>query len=156
MAKSTHSLLKLLTARLAAMAGLVGLGGLVGATTLYSSAFSRAAQPEQFEMHEEALSEAPGEQMLQKVLREGTTINKAPVTCRASGDRLQIMFSDYRRRMSVLENLAAQRILKAVIEDSHDTSWVVSGTVTEFKGRNYLLITRAQRGVNEPTAQHAL
>jgi hypothetical protein len=41
--------------------------------------------------------------------------------------------------------LASQRILKAVMNDASDSKWIVSGVVTEFQERNYLMLDRVSR-----------
>jgi hypothetical protein len=47
------------------------------------------------------------------------------------------------RRFTTLENLNLERVAR-VISDSPDTlEWTVSGTITEFQGANYLLLSRA-------------
>jgi hypothetical protein len=49
------------------------------------------------------------------------------------------------RQLLALENLASQRILKAVMNDASDSKWIVSGVVTEFQERNYLMLDRVSR-----------
>lgn len=80
-----------------------------------------------------------------KLLREGSLIHKVRVKCRAVGDNLFLEIREQNRTVAALQNLASQRILKSVVEDSADTAWMVSGVVTEFNQRNYLLIKHAQR-----------
>lgn len=43
------------------------------------------------------------------------------------------------------ENLMLQRIVEAVIEDSADDRWTISGEISEFRNQNRLLIHTAQR-----------
>jgi hypothetical protein len=45
--------------------------------------------------------------------------------------------------LKCLENLALERIARAIDESQGQRQWVVSGVVTEFKGGNYLLVTKA-------------
>ena len=40
------------------------------------------------------------------------------------------------------ENLALERIMQAVRADSSDKHWLVTGQVTEYRGRNYILLER--------------
>ncbi|GAB5401832.1 MAG: hypothetical protein Aurels2KO_00630 [Aureliella sp.] len=154
MANSTRISIELAPKRLIATGSILVLSGPLLALLLHCTALSQPC-PAQPPMQKDEMAEA-GAQMPQKLLREGTSIDNVLVTCRASGDSLLMEFPDFRRRMSALQNLASQRILKAVIEDAQDTAWVVSGKVTEFKGRNYLFITRAQRGVKEPMKKTVL
>jgi hypothetical protein len=43
----------------------------------------------------------------------------------------------------VLENLALQRVSQQLDENRGHRQWVVSGLITEFRGSNYLLVTKA-------------
>lgn len=43
----------------------------------------------------------------------------------------------------VLENLALQRIIQQLDDNRGQRQWVVSGLITEFRGANYLLVTKA-------------
>jgi len=81
------------------------------------------------------------------LLREGSEVVRALAKCRASGDKLVLEFRETGRMMAALENLAAQRVLKAVVEDPSNVEWIVSGSVTEFNGRNYLYLKQAKRGI---------
>jgi hypothetical protein len=82
----------------------------------------------------------------QKILREGTRIESSVCECRSDGNRLSIKLDNNESRSLIaLENLAAQRVLQAATEDSKDSSWSITGTVTEFQGRNYILLERVSR-----------
>ncbi len=83
--------------------------------------------------------------MPQKLLREGGQIEKTNVVVRATGERLSITLPDGERIVTALENLATQRILKAVIEDPNDNVWLIDGHITEFNDRNFIFLERAQR-----------
>lgn len=48
-------------------------------------------------------------------------------------------------RLRVLENLALQRVVSAITEDSNDVHWTITGTVTEFGNENWLLLTTILR-----------
>ncbi len=43
----------------------------------------------------------------------------------------------------VLENLALERINRELGQARGNLQWTVSGMVTEFRGNNYLLVTKA-------------
>jgi hypothetical protein len=43
----------------------------------------------------------------------------------------------------VLENLALERVANAIVDPRAPNRWLVSGTITEYRGLNYLLISRA-------------
>ena len=47
------------------------------------------------------------------------------------------------RRLVGLENLNLQRIIQEIEDGTGTSSWVVSGTITEFRGGNYILVSRA-------------
>jgi hypothetical protein len=110
--------------------------GLVGLTGL---SLVMAADPlQQTETDAKAIDEVT-------LLREGTRLVEEPAICRSSGDRLLITLGDNSTALVALENLAAQRILKAVLDDVGDDRWIVGGQITEFQERNYLLLDRVVR-----------
>jgi hypothetical protein len=43
----------------------------------------------------------------------------------------------------VLENLQLERILRTLAESRAQRQCIVSGVITEFRGANYLLVTKA-------------
>lgn len=90
--------------------------------------------------------QASGEQQTVQLLREGAKIIQQSVTCRASGDRLLVELPQTAAPLVALENLAAERILKAIQGDIGSDQWSVSGSITEFQGRNYILLDRVTRG----------
>jgi len=75
-------------------------------------------------------------------LREGTVLKNLAGTFKLAGDRITFCPSDQEAAFPVLENLALERIW-GMLESVGGRSWSVSGTVTEYRGRNYLLIDRA-------------
>ena len=77
-------------------------------------------------------------------LREGTRLTDELGTFQLSGDRIAFVpGGGAKDSLRVLENLALQRISFA-LDDSHGQGqWLVSGIITEYRGANYLLITKA-------------
>lgn len=75
-------------------------------------------------------------------LREGSVLKDLPGTFQSAGDRISFCPSDREAALPVLENLALERV-SGMLENAGGRVWSVSGTVTEFRGRNYLLISRA-------------
>lgn len=77
-------------------------------------------------------------------LREGTRLRDVTGRFRQSGDSLTFVDAD-NREISGLPNLNLERILRMLktVEEPESITWSVSGSITEFSGRNYLLITRA-------------
>lgn len=76
-------------------------------------------------------------------LREGTELTDALGTFRLTGDRATFTLADGSARFSGLENLTLERVANVIGGDPSPLEWVVSGVVTEYKGNNYLLVTRA-------------
>jgi hypothetical protein len=75
-------------------------------------------------------------------LREGSTL-EVQGSFKLTGDRIMFYPSADNRRLGTLENLNLERIGRMVSESPETLEWTVSGTVTEFQGANYLLVTRA-------------
>ena len=46
-------------------------------------------------------------------------------------------------RFIVLENLNLERIARVLGDDPDARQWSVTGSITEYRGGNYLLVTRA-------------
>jgi hypothetical protein len=75
-------------------------------------------------------------------LREGTTL-EVHGSFKQTGDRIMFYSAGDNRRLGTLENLNLERIARMVSESPDTLEWTVSGTVTEYQGANYLLVTRA-------------
>ena len=45
----------------------------------------------------------------------------------------------------VLENLALQRVVQVLEDNRGPRKWVISGLITEYRGSNYLLLTKVQQ-----------
>jgi hypothetical protein len=75
-------------------------------------------------------------------LREGSVLKNLPGTFQVAGDRITFCPSERDAAFPVLENLALERVW-GMLESVGGRLWSVSGTVTEYRGRNYLLIERA-------------
>lgn len=76
-------------------------------------------------------------------LREGTDLKDAVGSFRLTGDRATFILADGSARFGGLENLTLERVVNVLAGDPTPLEWIVSGHVTEYKGNNYLLITRA-------------
>jgi hypothetical protein len=76
-------------------------------------------------------------------VREGTELRDAPGTFRLTGDRATFILADGSARFGGLENLTLERVANVIAGDPSPLEWSVSGVVTEYKGNNYLLVTRA-------------
>jgi hypothetical protein len=75
-------------------------------------------------------------------LREGHVLTDVQGTFDTAGNRMQFRPADGSSSLRVLENLALERVTRILEETRSDRLWLVSGTVTEYRGENYLLITR--------------
>lgn len=80
-----------------------------------------------------------------KRLREGSRLIDAQGRFDSTGDRWAFYRADSDESFKVLENLALERINKVLEETraSDKPQWIVSGTMTEYAGSNYLLVTKA-------------
>ncbi len=76
-----------------------------------------------------------------KQLREGVVLDEQLGTFKTAGDRILFQLAGQGDELKVLENLALERIWK-MLNDTRGRQWSVSGTVTEYRGGNYLLIDR--------------
>ena len=88
-----------------------------------------------------ALGDA-GQQQEMPLLREGTELSDELGTFQMAGNRLSFEMTTQDVSLQVLENLALERIWKT-FDDANEHQWSVSGVVTEYRDRNYLLIHRA-------------
>lgn len=78
------------------------------------------------------------------LLREGSRMAQQECHCRVVGEQLLIENADG-HAFEALENLAAQRILTALQEDAGNNRWRITGSLTEFQGRNFLYIEHVSR-----------
>lgn len=82
----------------------------------------------------------------QTQMREGTELLDQAGYFRLTGTRVTFFYGEENDRLIGLENLNLQRIAQTISDNPANPSqlvWQVSGTVTEYQGDNYLLITRA-------------
>lgn len=77
-------------------------------------------------------------------LREGTRFTNRVGRFRMSGDSLLFIDED-NREIGGLPNLNLERVIRMLksVDEPEMILWSVSGVVTEFSERNYLLISRA-------------
>ncbi len=80
-----------------------------------------------------------------KLVREGARLESRLMLVRSAGDNLTLETEDEKQAFEALENLALERILQAVRADSQDKRWLVTGQVTEYRGRNFILLERVSR-----------
>ena len=104
-------------------------------STLNLLADSAAPQP--------ASASAPAEQKSAERQREGTRLIDQSGRFEFAGDQVAFFPADGKDSFRVLENLALERISRILSESRTKHDWTISGTLTEFRGGNYLLITKA-------------
>ncbi len=75
-------------------------------------------------------------------LRQGTELIDQPGTFRMTGDRVTFFTELGSGRFVVLENMALERVVRAIEDSPTPPEWLVSGVVTEFQSDNFLLIHR--------------
>ena len=76
-------------------------------------------------------------------LREGTRLTDINGRFEVAGDRVSFAATELAESLRVLENLALERIARILAENRASPEWTISGTVTEYNGANFLLLTKA-------------
>lgn len=77
-------------------------------------------------------------------LREGTKLIDVTGTFQAVGsDNISFLATGNKESYRILQNLALQRISQSLEDNRAPRQWIVSGTITEFRSANYLLVTKA-------------
>lgn len=81
---------------------------------------------------------------LQRRMREGTIITDSTGVFRQDGDGA-LFVTDDGWEFGSLANLNLERVVRVLksSDEPVEMRWSVSGTITEFSGRNFLLISRA-------------
>lgn len=78
-------------------------------------------------------------------VREGSVLPDLMGTFRIAGDRVQFIDHDGNRTFRCLENLMLQRVHQVIGDEPNETSWIVNGRVTEYRGENFLLVEMIRR-----------
>ncbi len=82
-------------------------------------------------------------QRSQTHFREGQRTGALRGHFKRFGGRFAFFTDDGRHRFGTLENLNLQRVVRVVTETPRTLHWNVSGVVTEYRGSNFLLLSRA-------------
>jgi hypothetical protein len=85
--------------------------------------------------------------------REGTRLVEVTGRFEAVGDRVKLVIANQSESMHVLENLALQRVSRVLAESQNSQQWIISGTLTEYNGTNYLLLTKAVQAGKSATKE---
>jgi len=108
-----------------------------------SAANPTGALPSATDAPPPAASPANGQSKPNERLRENTRLVDVAGTFQAiGGDSVAFQPAGGKDSLRVLENLALERISRS-LEDNRGSKWTVSGLVTEYRGSNYLLVTKA-------------
>jgi hypothetical protein len=82
-------------------------------------------------------------QTAQCQLREGLELVDQPGSFKMAGDRVVFFLAGDKQQLIGLENLNLERILRVLADNTDPLEWFVTGTVTECRGTNYLVVRRA-------------
>ena len=83
-------------------------------------------------------------------LREGSRLLDVVGKFKVAGEHVFFYPDDSSDSFRVLENLSLERVNQILGGSRESQQWVISGSVTEYNGANYLLVTKAvQGGKNE-------
>jgi hypothetical protein len=129
--------------RLAAAVVLAGATASIGAVPLAAQQAGDEAEIASMSASDGATTDDPAMSAALR-LREGTQLTDHLGYFRQSGESLTFVDNEG-RELGGLPNLGLERVgrmLKSV-EEPESITWSVSGMVTEFGGRNYLLVGRA-------------
>lgn len=76
-------------------------------------------------------------------IREGSKLVDQIGEFQKSGDQINFFAKQPHGALRVLENLALERVVRVLDDNPAKRVWSVTGVITEFRGENYLLVTRA-------------
>ena len=79
-------------------------------------------------------------------MREGTRLMDVTGTFQSIGGDSVSFSPKGKDGFRVLENLALQRVSQVLDVNKGTREWTVSGVITEYRGANYLLMTKAVQG----------
>ncbi len=88
-------------------------------------------------------TKSPADRAASRRLREGTELADQVGHFEPAGQRLQFMTERGDIRLVCLENLNLERIARTVTGSPGRVDWLVTGTVTEYRGVSFLLVERA-------------
>ena len=122
-------------------------GLLVASATLligWTAAWSQPPPPNRSPVSlDEAAPKSTPEKAGKERLREGTELPDARGYFRFVDDRVVFFRSDGDGRFIGLENLNLERIVSEITNNPTQLEWTVFGTITEYRGVNYLMVRRA-------------
>ena len=114
------------------------------------AAKEKDSQPADLQLAQHAETDRAGHQVKASTstdswsrLREGSKITDQLGEFQVTADRFNFYLQNDKHAIRVLENLSLERIARTLEDDPSPRTWSVTGVLTEFRGENYLLITRA-------------
>jgi hypothetical protein len=134
----------------APMAGLLCAVALLFGVTLAWTRSAAAPNNNTSALKAGVLSQAhdSGEKSLDKDMklahREGGEIINQSGYFHNTGDRLAFVSADNESRFITLENRNLERIARTIADNAGQLEWIVSGTISEYRGANFLLVNRAE------------
>ena len=87
------------------------------------------------------MEKAEEQQKKVKRLREGAEVVDTKGSFEWIGDRLSFQVDGEEVIFKILENRMMERVVQSQETSTGELIWLVSGTVTEYRGGNYLLMT---------------
>lgn len=110
----------------------------------WSAAWSQTPPPARISgASEKVLAPNPTNQATAERLREGTELREAQGYFRFVDDRVVFFRKNGDAKYIGLENLNLERIVSEITNNPTQLEWTIVGSITEFRGANYLLVRRA-------------
>lgn len=109
----------------------------------WSAAWSEMPPPSEPAMPKIPATVDPSSQPGMDRLREGTELQDARGYFRFVDDRVIFFRTGSDARYIGLENLNLERIVSEITNNPTQVEWTVVGTITEYRGANYLMVRRA-------------
>ena len=110
----------------------------------WSAAWSQSPPPSRMSVKPDPATPANAANLPNKDrLREGTELKEALGFFRFVDDRVVFFRKNGDARYIGLENLNLERIVSEITNNPTQLEWTVVGTITEYRGANYLLVRRA-------------
>jgi len=129
------------------MPGRFRRGVLVGFATLligWSAAWSQTPPPSRMSTNpERAVAPRGSSRSNTERLREGTELQEATGYFRFVDNRVVFFRKNGDARYIGLENLNLERIVSEITNNPTQLEWKIVGSITEYRGANYLLVRRA-------------
>ena len=134
----------------APMAGLMCAAAILFGVTLAWSRSAAMSNSHQVTLETSTLGNAsdPGDEFQgndhRPCLREGGEIVGQAGYFRANGSRLAFVSEDNKRNFIALENHNLEQVAQAIAENDKRLQWIVSGTISQYRGENFILVNRAE------------